>query len=299
MAKISYYTSLERDLLDAAYKAGGATKTIAARQGTARDFAAWCKTENLQYKSVANIKAKAVGRYIESLKAGGISRRTAQNRMAHLRAMLQARDSANKIPSNQQLGIDGASRAGVRTAMTAQTYQEARAQLIGAGKLASAACLALQRELGLCSGEAVQAGRSLRTWEKQLENGQARVSVRYGARRGRPRETTPTSRERALAAIHEAQAVMKSQGRDGRIMRGGTLQAARSAYQRDCRAVGLLGAQAPHSARYAYAQERYRAYVAQGYEPREAKSAVAQDLGSSPNRDRAIQQVYLRRSAGG
>lgn len=285
-----FLMSLEKELLDFAYEAGGSTKTIDAREGTVKAYANFCKENNIQTKSSEDIKARHVGQYINSLKENGISDRTLQNRMSHLRSTLTEAENRNKMPSNKQLGISGASREGSRTAMTTETYQTARAALLGRGAFASAACLALQRELGLRSGEAIMAGRSLATWERQLERGAATVQVLHGTKGGRSRESHPTNQERALAAVREARSATEG----SKIMRGGTLEAARSSYQRDCRSVGLEGSQSPHSARYAYAQERFQSYLAQGYDPREAKSAVSMDLGHGSGRDRWVEHVYMR-----
>lgn len=282
--------SLRDDLLEAAHEAGGSTKTIDAREQTMEALAAFCKENNIQTREAEDLKAKHVGAFIDAQKQAGISDRTLQNRMSHIRGALEAAGNTNKMPSNAQLGIAGASREGSRTAMTPETYQAAREALAERGALASAACLALQRELGLRSGEAIQSGRSLATWERQLERGAATVQVLHGTKGGRAREAHPADRERALSAVREARAVVEG----SKIMRGETLEAARSSYQRDCRAVGLEGAQSPHSARYAYAQERFHTYTAQGYDAREAKSAVSQDLGHGSGRDRWVEHVYMR-----
>lgn len=282
--------SLENELLDAAYDAGGSTKTIDARQSTMKSYADFCKENNIQTKNLEDIKAKHVGQYIDQLKEKGISDRVLQNRMSHLRVTLEKAGNNHRMPRSEQLGISGASREGTRTALTAQTYQAARAALLERGALASAACLALQRELGLRSGEAIQSSRSLATWQRQLERGAATVQVLHGTKNGKAREAHPTDHARALAAVREARAVVNG----SKIMRGGSLEAARSSYQRDCRAVGLKGPQSPHSARYAYAQERFHTYLSQGYDAREAKSAVSMDLGHGSGRDRWVQHVYMR-----
>jgi len=281
--------SFRDDLLDAAYKAGGSTKTIDARQQTAEAFTAYCKENNIQTRNPEDLKAKHVGGFIDSQKSAGISDRTLQNRMSHMRKALESAGNTNRMPSNAQLGISGASREGARTAMTAETYQAAREALLERGAAASAACLALQRELGLRSGEAIMATRSLATWERQLARGTATVQVLHGTKGGRTRDAHPTDHTRALAAVREARAAVEG----AKLMRGSSLEAARSAYQRDCRSVGLEGAQSPHSARYAYAQERFHIYVSQGFDAREAKSAVSMDLGHGSGRDRWVEHVYM------
>jgi len=46
--------------------------------------------------------------------------------------------------------------------------------------------------------------------------------------------------------------------------------------------------------RYAYARDQLTAYVGQGFDLREAESAVSQDLGHGSGRDRWVSQIYLR-----
>lgn len=284
--------SLQSELRSAAYKAGGSTKTRDAREKTVADFASWCRENNIQIPHARQVRAKYIGAYIDALVDAGISKRTCQNRMAHLRTTLSEASNRHKMPTNQQLGIDGASRLGARTAMTDETFHAACSALSAQDKEPARAALTLQRELGLRSGEAIMAWRSLKTWETQLRNGADFVMVRHGTKGGRARKSHVIDRQRALAAVQKALAITKANR--NRLIRGSTLQSARSAYQRDCRSVGLLGKQAPHSARYAYAREQFHRYCAAGYTPREAKSAVAQDLGHGPGRDRWVNSVYLR-----
>lgn len=283
--------SLKTEFEDAAYKAGGSTKTIDTRCQTVAAYARWCRTQNIQTRHVADVKARHVGAYINNLRERGISDRTCQNRMAHLRAAIKAVGGRN-MPTNQQLSIDGAPRSAARTAMTHETYATARRVLAGHGHEGARAALALQRTLGLRAGEAIQSWRSLTTWQRQLERSAATITVLHGTKGGRPRDSHPVDRKTALAAIQEARAACKANC--GKLIAGKTLTAARSRYERQCRNAGLSGKQAPHSARYAYARDRLAAYVKQGFDLREAKSAVSQDLGHGSGRDRWVSQIYLR-----
>lgn len=283
--------SLKTEFEDAAHKAGGSTKTRDARTKSVTNFARWCQGRNIQTRHVTDIKAKFVGQYIDSLRERGLSARTCQNRMAHLRAAIAAVGGRN-MPTNKQLGIDGARRAPARTAMTADTYVAARAILAQRGQAGTRAALALQRYCGLRASEAIQSWRSLATWERQLSRGAETIHVLHGTKGGRPRDSHPVDRASALAAIREAKAVCTANG--GKLVIGPSLASARSRYERECRNAGLSGQQAPHAARYAYARDRLTAYKQQGYDQREAKSAVAQDLGHGSGRDRWVSRVYLK-----
>ncbi len=50
----------------------------------------------------------------------------------------------------------------------------------------------------------------------------------------------------------------------------------------------------PHSARYAFAQDQQRGYIAAGFSPREALIAVSHDLGHGDGRGRWVKSVYMR-----
>ena len=52
-----------------------------------------------------------------------------------------------------------------------------------------AAALELARLMGLRSQEAAQRAQSLKTWKQAVERGDARLTVAFGTRGGRPRET--------------------------------------------------------------------------------------------------------------
>ena len=53
-----------------------------------------------------------------------------------------------------------------------------------------AACLQLSRSLGLRAEETAQSVKSLTTWQKQIDAGKDSVTVIFGTKGGRPRETT-------------------------------------------------------------------------------------------------------------
>lgn len=284
--------SFKNKLLHAAHKSGGSSETVKARQQTIQNFTAYLKEKNIQLKQADRIRARYIGQYIKEQKERGISIRSLQNQMAHFRAVLATTNNKFKIPTNEQLGLIGANRDGVRVAMPLHVYEQARASLLSAGKNGTAAVLALQKELGLRSGEAIQSHRSLKTWENLLQAGAEKVQVLHGTKGGRSREAYVLNPEKALEAVREALQVV-SQG-NGKLIHGKDLIAARNAFQRDCRSVGLKGKYSPHSLRYRYAQERVQQLEKRGYDQREARSAVAQDLGHGSGRDRWVNQVYLK-----
>lgn len=279
--------TLKDSLASAAYQAGGSTKTRQARLGTMRDFDQYCRKNNIQTRHASQIKSRHVAGYVEA-RRDKLSDRTLQNQLSHLRAAIRAA-GGRTMPSNRQLGIDGARRTPARVALTDANYTAARDGLAERGAAGERAALGLQRELGLRAGEAIQSPKSLVTWERQLERGE-RIHVMHGTKGGRDRYSHPADRERALAAVRDARAAVHR----GKLIPGDTLKAARSRYERECAAVGLSGDQAPHAARYAYAQARIAAYQNAGYERREALAATSLDLGHGDGRGRWINQVYGR-----
>lgn len=277
--------ALRKSLESAAHDAGGSTKTREARAGTARDLAAYFRQHNIQTRQAKDIKSRHVSGYIDWLK-DRCSDRTLQNRMSHLRATISAA-GGREMPTNAQIGIDGARRAPARVAMTTADYAQAREQLAERGSGGERAALGLQRELGLRAGEAIQSPTSLATWERQLERGE-RIHVLHGTKGGRDRYSHPVDRERALNAVREARTAV----RGGKLIAGNTLKAARSRYERECANVGLKKEKSPHAARYAYAQDRIAAYIAAGYDRREARAATSLDLGHGDGRGRWVASVY-------
>lgn len=277
--------TLKDSLTSAAHNAGGSTKTREARLGTVRDFNQYCRQNNIQTPHAGQIKSRHLTGYVDARRSE-LSDRTLQNRVSHLRATISAA-GGRTMPSNQQLGIDGARREPARIALTDANYTAGREALAERGADGERAALGLQRELGLRAGEAIQSPQSLATWERQLERGE-RIHVLHGTKGGRDRYSHPADRERALTAVRDARAAVSR----GKLIPGDTLKAARSRYERECAAVGLSGDQSPHSARYAYAQDRIAAYQAAGYDRREALAATSLDLGHGDGRGRWINQIY-------
>ncbi|EDZ9225646.1 DNA-binding protein, partial [Salmonella enterica] len=116
---------------------------------------------NIQIRSAAQLKVRHIEQYIESRKNEGISRRTLQNEMSAVRQILnqagrtKMADPNHERLSNKALGIDGASRAGTKTAITDERYYEALAR-IRIKDEGVAAVMQLSRYLGLRNEEAVQ-----------------------------------------------------------------------------------------------------------------------------------------------
>lgn len=278
--------------------AGGSTLTKKNRSTSLHAAAKTLRQElNIQLKSFAGLKSQHIERLAAHWMAKELSPRTVQNRMAHLRAALHhhKRESFASSPrvSNGSLGLKS-TRGGTHTTPSLQTIQERIAALPAGHKEAAQ----LQVTLGLRANEAIQSNKSLKTWEKQLENGRS-VSVLHGTKGGRQRDVTlndKNAREAALSAVRAA--IKESDSQGGTLVPSKSLQGANRAYQRSMNQVGFKGSEASHSLRYAFAQKQFRSYQEQGYETKEALSALSLDLGHGDGRGTYCKQVYLKGSWG-
>ncbi len=290
---MSRHSDFVKSLDRAARDAGGSFKTVSDRTDDLKQFAEHCRENNIQLRDIEGVKVRHVQSYIEARRADGVGTRTIQNELSAIRTALAAAGRAQFAQSpelsNKALGVSGASRAGTHVAIPEDRLREAiSAAAERDGGVAAA--LELARALGLRSEEAVQSCKSLATWERQLERGQERVTVVYGTKGGRPRETTAFDKTRALNAIRAAREITRVQG--GKLIDRPNLKSAMARFHNTARAIGLTGPHSPHSLRYAYAQDGLRHYAERGFTRHEARALVSQDLGHGDGRGRYIAMVY-------
>lgn len=279
-----------------AKKAGGSYKTVDNRIHIAQRFSRHLRSLNIQIQRVAQIKVRHIEGYIQDRLAQEIGLRTLQNEMAALRAVLQqagrSQVAEHSRLTNQSLGLAGASRNGTRQAITPEHYL--RVLDVARDKDAGlAAALELARLMGLRSQEAVQSAQSLRTWKQAIERGETRLTVVYGTKGGRPRETAILDAGAVRKALENALTVAKQRG--GRLIDRPDLKSAMNYWHKQAVSVGLTGVYSPHSLRYAWAQDAIRHYLAQGFSEKEALAMTAMDLGHGDGRGRYVAQVYGRR----
>lgn len=272
----------------------GATLTKSAREHSLKHFSQTLKSKGIDSR-LNNISAKDVERYISIQKSSNVSSRTLQNRMSHLRAELKAigRDKlANSVRlSSKALAISGASRDGTHRALSQEEYS-AKLQAMQSTNPNAAACMMLQKELGLRAREAVQSVASLSSWQKALERGD-RIHIAHGTKGGRARDSMANDQQAALRAVKTAIYAVKANG--GALMPSSSLQGAMRAYGRACEAVDLRGDHASHALRCMYAQDRFEQYLqANGGDQREALALTSLDLGHGDGRGTYVKQVYLR-----
>ncbi|MDI8104181.1 integrase domain-containing protein, partial [Salmonella enterica subsp. enterica serovar Anatum] len=218
---------------------------------------------------------------------------TLQNEMSAIRVILRQAGreklaDGDRI-SNRAVGIGGASRSGARRAIADGKYQtvQENARLKDPGL---AAALELARLMGLRSQEAVRCPQSFKTWQQALARGETRLTVVFGTKGGRPRETVILDTIAVKKALENA--INIAEQRNGRLIDKADLKSAMNYWRGQAGQLGLTGKNTPHSLRYAWAQDAIRHYLAQGFCKKEALAMVAMDLGHGDGRGRYVAQVY-------
>lgn len=138
--------------------------------------------------------------------------------------------------------------------------------------------------------EAVQCSQSLKTWATALERGDEQLTVIFGTKGGRPRQTRVLDREALTQTVNQALAVAATH--NGRLIDKPDLKSAINRWRSQTAMAGLKGQYSPHSLRYAWAQDAMHYYRQQGFSNREARSLVSMDLGHGDGRGRYVERVY-------
>ncbi|HEE0107377.1 TPA: integrase domain-containing protein [Citrobacter gillenii] len=287
---------LAQEMMKLAKQAGGSHKTVHDRIALAQRF---CErlvmAQNVQIRRVEHLKARHIEGYIRERLAQGISKRSLQNEMAAIRSLLKqaGRDrlAQSERLNNRSLGLSGASRNGTKLAITPEHYRDVL-EMARVKDPGLAAALELSRLMGLRSQEAVQSAQSLKTWRQALERGESRLTVVFGTKGGRPRETVILVTGAVRKALENALSVAES--RHGRLIDKPDLRSAMKYWHSQASRIGLTGVFSPHSLRYAWAQDAICHYLAQGVSEKEALAMTAMDLGHGDGRGRYVAQVYGR-----
>lgn len=272
---------------------GGSHKTVNDRIHIVQRFDHHLRALNIQIQRVAQIKVRHIESYIHERLAKGIGKRTLQNEMASLRAVLQQAGrkqvAEHERLTNKSLGLTGASRNGTRQAITPDYYRHVldTARMKDPGL---AAALELARLMGLRSQEAVQCVQSLKTWKQAVEHGDMYLTVVFGTKGGRPRKTVILDTGAVQKALDNALEIAESS--NNRLIDKPDLKTAMEYWHNQAARIGLTGAYSPHSLRYAWAQDAISHYLVQGFSRKEALAMVAMDLGHGDGRGRYVAQVY-------
>ncbi|EKN3608789.1 integrase domain-containing protein [Yersinia enterocolitica] len=233
--------------------------------------------------------------YINSRLAENISKRTLQNEMAAIRAVLRLAGKtfmANPIHeklSNDALGISGASRDGTKVAIPADIYESILDKVREVDKGAAAA-MELSRLLGLRTEEAIQSVKSLKTWQKAILNQQEKIRVVFGTKGGRPRDTTIINRDALAKVVNDA--IKIAANNNGKLMDKMGIHLAIERYRNIVREAGLISQYAPHSLRYAYSRDALVYHRNKGFSQKEAEALVSMDLGHGDGRGHYVARIY-------
>ena len=286
---------LNKNLKTFARQAGGSFKTVSDRTKIADRFADRMISLNIQIRDIKNIKTIHIVNYIRSRLAENISKRTLQNEMAAIRAILRVSgktfmaDPAHPKLSNDALNISGTSRDGTKVAITDEYFKHVFASV--SEKDEGVACaMKLSRLLGLRTEETVQSVKSLQTWKKALQNRDEKVRVVFGTKGGRPRDTTIINRAETIDAINRA--IDYSSENNGKLIDKPSIHLAIERYRNIVRDAGLVGEFAPHSLRYAYTQDVLKLHKNNGFSQKEAEALASMDLGHGDGRGHYIARVY-------
>lgn len=279
-----------------AKKVGGSFKTVDDRIHIVQRFSRHLRSLNIQIQRVEQIKVRHIECYVQARLAQEIGKRTLQNELAALRGVLQQAGcrqvAEHERLTNKALGLAGASRNGTNRAITPEYYQ----QVLEAARekdAGLAATLELARLMGLRSQEAVQCCQSLKTWRQAMERGETRLTVVFGTKGHRSRETIIQDTGAVKKVLDNALSVAEL--RNGRLIDQPCLQKAMNYWRGALAEAGLTGNYTPHSLRYAWAQDAIRHYLAQGFSDKEALALTSMDLGHGDGRGRYVVQVYGRR----
>lgn len=278
---------------------GGAHLTREARERTAKKFCEIVFAAGFTHlKNPSDIKAKQIRVYVVERKREGVAIRSLQNELSHLRGILSLVGLGAMVKSdalsNKTLEVSGGSRLGTTTAITDDELERACALAFAQNRPGMAALLNIERRLGLRGNEAIHGrGDTLSRWLAELQ-ADGRVTVMEGTKGGKSRIVTVQLIDPAILAVREAIDVAARQ-RDFLVVRAdgsasGGLKQARSIYHSWMSRAKVR----PHAARYAFARDQMRGYLASGFSLREAQLATSLDLGHGSGRGRWIKSVYLR-----
>ena len=277
----------------AAYRAGGAAKTKADRIKNVSRFGDYLRDQKINIEKIDQIKIKYIEEFVKNRLDSQISKRTLMNEMSAIRKILIANGrvefASNTRISNEGLGLAGASRKGTKYPISDDLYKSVLSKALEYD-VGFAAGIMLSRHIGLRAEEIVQSNKSIKTWKKKLDDGEAHLRVIYGTKGNRPRDVTTHNRIEVTKAVDFAISVIKS--RHGKLIDKDDLKQAMTYFHNTARTIGLIGKYSVHSLRYAFAEDATRNYLHLGYSQREAFTQTSLDLGHGDGRGRWVKSVY-------
>lgn len=272
---------------------GAATLTKTRMQTTFKALEAFGKQQRWGTVDPSSLTAKQLKGFVAGRIEEGISARSIQNEMSHVRRALEGvgrAEFAQDVCSNKELGVPSGTRIGSGKVVEPEVLQRALERAPADTK----ALIELSRSLGLREREAIQSANSLREWSRALSQGQP-IIVRDGTKGGRARSVVvaPGGLERALGAVKSAQTVLEQQKH---LVVSKSLKAAVEQHSDRLAKLGLKGENSCHSLRRAFAMDQYKHYLAAGCSQKVALSRTSNDLGHGDGRGRWVFNNYIRNS---
>ena len=272
---------------------GAATLTKTRMQTTFKALEAFGKQQRWGTVDPSSLTAKQLKGFVAARIEEGISARSIQNEMSHVRRALEGvgrAEFAQDVCSNKELGVPSGSRIGSGKAVDPEVLQRA----LERAPADTRALIELSRSLGLREREAIQSANSLREWGQALSQGQP-IIVRDGTKGGRARSVVvaPGGLERALGAVKAAQVILEQQKQ---LVVSKSLKAAVEQHSDRLAKLGLKGENSCHSLRRAFAMDQYKHYLAAGCSQKVALSRTSNDLGHGDGRGRWVFNNYIRNS---
>ncbi|TQK01263.1 integrase domain-containing protein [Herbaspirillum sp. SJZ107] len=277
----------------ALWQKGAAIRTKVRMNSTWNAVADCAKVQRWGDVEPATITLKQLKGYVTYRIAQGISARSIQNEMSHIRRSLEGAGRTDFTPEtcpNSKLGVPSGTRIGVGKVVDPEVLRYALQRALPDTK----ALIELSRFLGLRELEAVMSVSSLNKWERDLAEGQP-IIVRDGTKGGRARSVVvaPEGLDNALAAVRAAQAVLQKQGY---LVVSKSLKAALEQHSDRLAKLGLKGENSCHSLRRAFAMDQYKHYLAEGCSEKIALSRTSNDLGHGDGRGRWVFNNYIKNS---
>lgn len=272
---------------------GAATLTKTRMQTTFKAIEVFGKQQRWGSVDPALLTAKQLKGFVAARIEKGISARSIQNEMSHVRRALEGvgrAEFAQDVCSNKELGVPSGSRIGSGKVVEPELLQHALERAPADTK----ALIELSRSLGLREREAIQSANSLREWGRALSQGQP-IIVRDGTKGGRARSVVvaPGGLERAVEAVKAAETVL---GQQKQLVISRSLKAAIEQHSDRLVKLGLKGENSCHSLRRAFAMDQYKHYLAAGCSQKVALSRTSNDLGHGDGRGRWVFNNYIRNS---
>jgi hypothetical protein len=287
------HRSVEAKFMMASLHKGAATLTRKKMLTTFRAFAAHARLQRYGDVDPATVTKKQLSKYVSTRIEAGITARTIQNEVSHLRRALHGAGRGAWIDAltNKQLGVPAGTRIGTGRVVDEQVLARALEQAAADTR----AWIQLERCLGLRREEMIESHKSLKQWEAALARGQSFITIRHGTKGGRVRDTVIPApyRARALEAVRAALevAVIRSH-----LVDATTARAAQKQVHERFAALGLTGKDSGHALRRAFCRDNYKYYLSEGHGKPEALALCSRDLGHGEGRGRWVWNNYLRSS---